>query len=55
MALSRNVEEIHMAVLLGLAQYKLVPNPEFLEPLSAYQHYGGGVRARSWFDIYDAY
>ena len=39
MALSRNIEEIHIAVLLGITHYELVPAPGLL---SAYPRYRGG-------------
>ena len=45
MALSQNIQEIHMTVL-EITQSELVPAPEFPSPLATYQHYRDKVRAR---------
>ena len=51
MALSQNIEEIHMAVLPGITRYELVPAPEFHGTALGILAVECEVNARSWFDI----
>ena len=45
------IEEIRMAVLLGITKYNLVSTPEFRGIALCISIAGDEVKAHSWFDI----